>query len=158
MQYNEYDTVFKGGDLTQLMITQKGNRSKIPKHLSYPIYELLKSFLSNYNIHVGGAVMIGEYEVTAVTITPQFDIANEPILRELYSFDNAKVNIQFAYRESDDYSGNYAYAFWYDLTDFSCVLEKHVYGSVKKSKKYTSLKDMLKALTSLKPNTKEEKI
>lgn len=144
MRYDEYDTVFKDGGLTQLMITKKGDRSKLPKHLEYPIYKLLKSFLANYNIHIGGAVRIGEYEVTAVTITPQFDIANEPILRELYSFTNARVNIQLAYRKSDEDVG--AYAFWYDLTDYSCTFEKYVYGNTKDSKRYETLAEMLRAL------------
>lgn len=141
---NEYDTVFKGGDLTNLMITQKGERSMQPKRLSYGIYKLLKAFLENYNIHIGGAVHIGDYEVTAVTITPAFEVANELILRELYSFTGGRVNIQLAYRKSDEDVG--AYAFWYDLTDYSCTLEKYLYGATKESKRYETLAAMLEAL------------
>lgn len=144
MKYDEYDTVFKNGDLTNLMITEKGERSMQPQRLSYAIYKLLKSFLQNYNIAIGGAVHIGEYEVTAVTITPKFDIDNEPILRELYSFTSGRVNIQLAYRKSDEDVG--AYAFWYDLTDYSCTFEKYVYGETKESKRYETLAEMLGAL------------
>ena len=144
MKYDEYDTVFKNGDLTNLMITHKGDRSMQPQRLSYAIYKLLKSFLQNYNIAIGGAVHIGEYEVTAVTITPKFDIANEQILRELYSFTGGRVNIQLAYRKSDEDVG--AYAFWYDLTDYSCTFEKYLYGETKESKRYETLAEMLGAL------------
>lgn len=141
MLYDEYDTVFKNGDLTNLMITKKGERSKQPKHLSYAIYKLLKSFLQNYNIHIGGGVHIGDYEVTAITITPKFDIRNEPILRELYSFTAGKVNIQLSYRDSDEDVG--AYAFWYDLKDYSCTFEKYVYGATKESVEFDNLEAML---------------
>lgn len=141
MLYDEYDPVFKNGDLTHLMITKKGNTNKQPKHLSYGIYKLLKSFLDKYNIHIGGGVMIGEYEVTAVTITPEFDIKNEPILKALYEFKNARVNIQLAYRDSDADVG--AYAFWYDLDNYQCTFEKYVYGDTKESIEFDNLEAML---------------
>ena len=141
---NEYDIVFRDNDLTALMVNSKGNRNLIPKKLSYPIYKLLSAFLANYNIHIGGAVMIGEYEVKAITITPQFDVQNELILRQLYGFSNATVNIQLAYRKSDEDIG--AYAFLYNLTDYSCTLEKYVYGDTKESKRYEMLSDMLEYL------------
>lgn len=144
MKYDEYDAVFKNGNLTNLMITKKGDRSMQPQRLRYAIYALLKSFLQNYNIVIGGAVHIGEYEVTAITITPEFDIDNEPILRELYSFTGGRVNIQLAYRKSDEDVG--AYAFWYDLTDYSCTFEKYFYGETKESKRYETLAEMLGAL------------
>lgn len=146
MLYDEYDTVFKNGDLTQLMITKNGERNMQPKRLSYPIYKLLKSFLQNYNIHIGGAVHIGDYEVTAVSITKMFDVRNEPILRELYSFTGGRVNIQLAYRRTDE--DNCAYAFWYDLTDYSCTFEKYVYGETKESKRYETLAEMLEVLNA----------
>lgn len=141
---DEYDQVFKNGDLTHLMITKKGDRNKIPKHLSYPLYKLLKSFLANYNIHLGGAVHIGEYEVTAVSITKMFDVRNEVILRELYSFTGGSVNIQLAWRRSSE--DNCAYAFNYDLTDYSCTFEKYVYGKTEESTRYETLADLLEML------------
>lgn len=153
---NEYDIVFKDNDLTTLMINSKGNRNLIPKKLSYPIYKLLSAFLANYNIHIGGAVMIGEYEVKAITITPQFDVQNELILRQLYGFSNAKVNIQLAYRKSDEDIG--AYAFWYNLTDYSCTLEKYVYGDTKESKRYEMLSDMLEFLRDTRTEAQQEEV
>ena len=57
---------------------------------------------------------------------------------------NAKVNIQLAYRKSDQDIG--AYAFWYNLTDYSCTFEKYVYGATKESKRYENLSDMLEFL------------
>lgn len=138
---DKYDAVFKNGDLTHLMITKKGERNKIPKHLSYPIYKLLKSFLANYNIHIGGAVHIGDYEVTAVTITSKFDIKNEVILRELYAFTSGEVNIQLAFDRPDSDVG--AYAFNYDLKDYSCTFEKYVYGKTVESIGFDNLKAML---------------
>ena len=138
---DEYDTVFKDGDLTHLMITKKGESNKIPKHLTYPIYKLLKSFLQNYNIYIGGAVHIGDYEVTAVSITPMFDTKNEIILRQLYYFTGGSVNIQLVYRDSDADVG--AYAFNYNLTDYSCTFEKYVYSETKESIEFDTLEAML---------------
>lgn len=138
---DEYNTVFKDGHLTQLMITKKGDRNMQPKRLSYPIYKLLKAFLENYNIHIGGAVHIGDYEVIAVTITAKFDLRNEVILRQLYSFTGGRVNIQLAVDQSHDDIG--AYAFWYDLTNFSCTFQKYVYGETKEDIEFDSLEAML---------------
>lgn len=138
-----YDTVFKDGDLTQLMITKKGDRSQIPKRLSYPLYKLLHSFLANYEIYSGGATYIGDYEVIAVTIRSSFHLKNELVLRELYSFTEGEVNIQL----STPLANNCAWAFNYNLTDYSCTLEKYVYGSTEESTRYDSLEAMLTALS-----------
>lgn len=141
---NEFDTVFMNGDLTQLMIQKKGGRNKVAKQLQYPLYKLLKAFLVNYNIHIGGSVELGDYEVLAVTITPEFDLANELILKELYSFTNGKVNIQLAFRRGAEDVG--AYAFWYDVADYSCVFEKYMYGKTVETTRYETLKEMLEVL------------
>lgn len=137
-----YDTVFKDGDLTHLMITEKSGRKKIPKHLSYPIYKLLKSFLANYGIYIGGAVHIGDYQVTAVTIDTKFNIANELILRQLYAFTSGVVNIQLSLGTDEDC----AYAFDYDLEKFTCVFKKYVYGATVDNVNYKTLADMLAGL------------
>ncbi len=137
--YDEYDTVFKNGDLTHLMITKKGERNKIPKHLSYPIYKLLKSFLADYDIHIGGAVHIGDYEVTAVTINSAFDIANEPVLRELYAFTSGRVNIQLNTKLAQDC----AFAFWYDVKTYECELVKYQLGDEKENIGFDSLEALL---------------
>ena len=84
---------------------------------------------------------IGDYEVTAITITPMFDIRNEPILRQLYSFTGGRVNIQLSYRDSDQDVG--AYAFWYDLTSYECTFEKYYYGETKESISFDNLEAML---------------
>lgn len=144
MLYDEYDTVFMDGELTSLMINKKGDRNMKPKRLDYGIYKLLKSFLSNYDIHIGGATMIGEYEVLAITISKSFDIKNEPILRALYGFTSGRVNIPLNYSRTDN--ENCAYAFWYDLTDFSCTFEKYVFGATQESVRYGTLKEMLATL------------
>lgn len=141
MKYDEYDQVFKNGDLTNLMITKKGERNKIPKHLSYPLYKLLKSFLGYYGIWIGGAVHIGDYEVTAVAIGPSFDLENEVILRELYAFTGGTVNIQLAIDRPHDDIG--AYAFDYDLKDYSCTFQKYVYGETKESVEFDNLAAMM---------------
>lgn len=137
--YDEYDTVFKNGDLTHLMITKKGERNKIPKHLSYPLYKLLKSFLADYGIFIGGAVHIGDYEVTAVTIDANFDIENEPILRELYAFTGGTVNIQLSTKLAQDC----AFAFNYDLKDYTCTWFKYVHGDEKECFEFTTLAELL---------------
>lgn len=142
---SEYDTVFSDGDLTHLMITRKGDRNKIPKHLSYPLYKLLKAFLANYDIYIGGEVHIGDYVVTAVTINSTFDLKNELVLRQLYCFTNGKVNIQL----SSLLNENCAWAFDYDVADFSCTLQKHVYGTLEESTRYDTLADMIAALRKL---------
>lgn len=142
---DKYDTVFRGGDLTHLMITKKGDRNKIPKHLTYPIYKLLKAFLENYDIFIGGATHIGDYEVTCVTIGTNFDTDNELVLRQLYDFTSGRVNIQLSLKISEDA----AFAFWYDLTDYSCTFEKYFLGATKTSVRYETLKDMLLALEKL---------
>ena len=144
MKYNKYDRLFEDGNLTNLTITYKGGRRMQSQRTSSAIYKLLRSFLLNYGITVDGSTRIGEYEVTAVSITPEFDIDNEPILRELYSFSDGRVNIQLDYRKSDEDIG--AYAFWYDLKDYSCTFEKYLYGNTEESKRYETLAEMLKAL------------
>lgn len=141
MKADEYDQLFKNGDLTHLMITKKGDRNKIPKHLSYPLYKLLKTFLGFYGIWIGGAVHIDDYEVTAVTIGPSFDLENEVILQQLYDFTGGRVNIQLAIDKGSDDIG--AYAFWYDLKDYSCTFEKYVYGETKESIEFDNLAAML---------------
>lgn len=141
MKYDEYDQVFKNGDLTQLMINKKAARNKIPNRLSYPLYKLLKSFLGFYGIYVGGGVCIGDYEVTAVTIGPSFDLENEQILRELYCFTSGSVNIQLAIDKPHDDIG--AYAFDYDLVEYSCTFRKYVYGETKEEVEFDNLAAMM---------------
>lgn len=136
---DQYDTVFKNGDLTHLMITKKGERNKIPKHLSYPIYKLLKSFLEPYGVYIGGAVHIGDYEVTAVTIHSNFEIKNELVLRELYAFTGGTVNIQLSSKLAD----NCAFAFDYDLKDYNCTFKKYVHGETKEDIGFDTLEAML---------------
>jgi len=136
MKYNKYDTVFSDGGLTQLMIVEKAGKQYQPKRLEYPIYKLLKSFLNNYGIGFGGAVMIGEYQVRAVFIDKTFDLDNEPILRQLYSFTSGTVNIQLTVEKAD---GKYAMAIDYNLKDYSCTLQKYVNGATVESTPFVSL-------------------
>ena len=135
-------SIFKDGKLTQLIIVEVKGRRNIKQSLSYPLYLLLKEFLSEYGIGIGGAVMIGDYKVTAVTIAKDFPPENEPILRELYDFTNGSVNIQLHKTTDEDC----AYAFDYDLTDYSCTFKRYYLGSTTDSKKYASLVEMLKGI------------
>lgn len=139
---NEYDPVFKDGDLTQLMIIEKNGKAQQPKRLEYPIYKLLKSFLEIYGINMGNAVMIGDYQVRAVTIDTNFDVANEIVLQQLYSFTAGKVNIQLSL-ETEEQG---AFAFNYDVTDHTCTFEKYVFGSTQESTEYASITEMMVAL------------
>lgn len=139
---DKYDNVFKDGKLTHLMINKKGDRRKIPQHLSYPLYSLLKSFLANYDIHIGGAVHIGDYEVTAVTIDKNFDIDNELILRELYAFTTGQVNIQLNTKLAQDC----AFAFNYDLEKYTCTWFKYVLGEEKECFEFNTLEALLEYL------------
>lgn len=136
---NEYDPVFKDGDLTQLMIIEKNGKAQQPKRLEYPIYKLLKSFLEQYGINMGGAVMIGDYQVRAVTIDTSFDLANEVILQQLYAFTSGTVNIQLSLKVDEEG----AFAFNYDLEDHKCEFEKYLFGATKESVVFPSLESML---------------
>lgn len=138
--YDEYENVFKNFNLTNLMITHKGDKSLIAQKLSYPIYTLLKSFLFDYGIIIGGGVHIGEYAVTAVTIGKDFPVENEAIIKQLYGFDNGEVNIQLLKTVDDDC----AFAFDYNLDTGECVFNRYEYGTVKLTEKYQSIADMLK--------------
>jgi hypothetical protein len=140
---DEYDTLFKGYDLAPLMIDEKNGKKQIKKSLEYGTYKLLKAHLSLYGIHLGGGVNIGEYQVKAIGITPDFDVRNELIIRQLYSFNCGAVNIQLFGMETN---GECAYAFDYDLSSYACTFQKHVYGNIEESIKYDTLADMLTAL------------
>lgn len=139
---NEYDPVFKDGDLTQLMIIEKNGKAQQPKRLNYPIYKLLKSFLEQYGINMGGAVMIGDYQVRAVTIDSSFDLKNEIILQQLYAFTSGTVNIQL----SIDVDEQGSFAFDYDVTDHKCTFEKYVFGATKESVVFPSIESMMFAV------------
>lgn len=138
--YDEYDPLFKNFNLTNLITVKKGEKSLISNKLSYPIYTLLKSFLADYGIHIGGMVVIGEYGVTAITIGKDFPVVNEPIIKQLYGYDNAEVNIQLSKTVDQDC----AFAFDYNLDTGSCTFNRYEYGTVKLTKKYDSLVAMLK--------------
>lgn len=141
--YDQYDPVFMNFNLTNLMITKKGDKSLISQKLSYPIYTLLKSFLDDYGIKIGGQVMIGEYAVTAITIGKDFPPENEPIIKQLYGFENgAEVNIQLAKTIDEDC----AFAFDYDLDSGKCVFNRYEYGSIKLTKEYPTLYKMLRSI------------
>lgn len=133
-------SIFKDNHLTNLMISEIKGRRNIKESLSYPLYLLLKTFLSEYGIHIGGAVYIGDYQVTAVTITKDFPIENELILRQLYGFTDGEVNIQLAKTKDEDC----AYAFNYDLTDYKCTFERYQNFATTHSKTYGTLVEMLK--------------
>lgn len=132
-------SIFKDGHLTQLMIAEHKGRRHIKHSISYPLYLLLKTFLYDYGIIIGGAVNIGEYQVTAVTINADFPVQNEPILRQLYSFTAGTVNIQLVKLTDEDC----AYAFDYDMVSYKCTLNKYVYGRTVDSKEYDTLAEML---------------
>lgn len=150
--YNKYDTALTDGKLTHLMIIKKGNRNYTSRQVSYPLYCLLKSYLLDYGIHMGGATEISDYEVRGSSIDSNFNIKNELLLRELYAFTNGRVNIQFI----TDIAKDCAYAFWYDLKTFECTWVKYVYGVEKECFEFKSLQEILDYLKKREAEAKDE--
>lgn len=140
--YDKYDNALRDGKLTHLMIIKKGNRNYTSRQVSYPLYCLLKSFLEDYGIYMGGATEIYDYEVRAVAIDSSFNLENEPVLKEIYAFTNGRVNIPL----HTDLNKDCAYAFWYDLKTYACTWIKYEFGDEKECYEFSNLADLLEYL------------
>lgn len=130
-------SLFRDYQLTDLMLIEKDGR-KVNKKNSYAIMHLLRETLEKYGITVSGlGVAVNELVFRAIWIPEDFPIENEPILHQLYGYNG--IDVPIALYSDDDCS----ISFLYNVDSGKCVLEKSSWGSVKASKNYESLSNML---------------
>jgi len=86
--------------------------------------------------------LFGQFERNDMTfrglrLLDNFPVENEPILKQLYGFENFLAHIQL--RGFDDF----ALAFDYNVDTGECELQKHSWGSIKNRKTYNTLSEMM---------------
>ena len=138
----EQEIIFENFHLTDLMLYKKNNRNKtICQH--FGVFNLLKDKLREYGLDLFGVFERDGLTFRGVRMLQGFPLENEPILKQLYGFNNFKTHIQL--RGFDDF----AIAFDYDVDSGFCELQKHVYGSIKNRQEYFTLKVMLEDIDRL---------
>jgi len=129
---SEDELIFKNFELTEVMTEKKHKPFK-----SLGLHLLLQNFLSEYGIYQSALTWLGDSnndnfngeKVMYVSIKlGEFPIQNELVLRQIYGWKNASVNIGLY---SDKTASS---SFIYNLQDYSCTFE---------GKRFESLKSLL---------------
>jgi len=112
---------------------------------NYSLYTLLADYLAMYGIYFrGGTTICDSYKnhtnikVNGCTLDKDIPVENIGIIKQMYGYDLALVNICLDNNDSREF------AFWFNIDDESCELEKLIFGSVKWSKKYKNFEEMMK--------------
>lgn len=129
--------LFKNYHLTDLMLLKKKNRNNKTSG-NQATYLLLNEKLEQYGLQLFGQFERNEMTFRGVRLLDKFPVQNEPIIKQLYGFENFLTHIQL--RGFDDF----ALAFDYNVDTGECELQKHCWGVVRKRRKYISLTEMLK--------------
>lgn len=114
------------------------------------VYSLLWLFLEDYGVFINGRTKIynldgnetEDLEVLKVSIRCDFPLKNEAILRQLYGYNSAKVDIGLFLQSDEDC----AYSFMYNLDDFSCEFFRHYHWNKTSLGKFEDFKSMMKYL------------
>lgn len=133
------DGLFDNYSLTNLMILQKKGR-RVKSNENPGLYILLRQKLLEYGLSLNGEFEKNDMKFRCIRMLTDFPIENEPILKQLYGFDNLTVHILL--RGYD----NFALAFNYNVDTGKCELQRHSWGIVTDRMDFENLREMLEYL------------
>jgi hypothetical protein len=137
---DEYDgCLFHGHRLTELMLLKKGKR-KYGFNSNPALTILLNEKLQEYGIFLFHTFEEGDMVFRGIGLMVDFPVENEPILPQLYGYDNFTAHIHLTGLQ------DYAVAFDYDVETGECVLQKHSYGQIVSERRFSNLKDMMEQI------------
>lgn len=136
----EYEgQLFENYNLTGVMLLKKNGR-RIKSNESYALTCLLRSKLEEYGLSLFCEFERDGLRFRGVIMSDDFPIENEPILKQLYGYENFIAHIQLRGFDS------YAVAFDYNTTNGKCELQRHSWGSVTDRMSFETLSEMLNHL------------
>lgn len=133
------EQLFQNYNLTDLMLLKKKER-KIKFNENLALYILLRQKLEEYGLSLFGQFERNDLTFRGVRMLDDFPIENEPILKQLYGYNDFTTHIQL--RGFD----NFAVAFDYNVDTGKCELQRHSLGSVTHRINFNTLSEMLEHL------------
>lgn len=128
--------IFWNYSLTDLMLLRKNGR-KIKSNENVALTTLLRNKLEEYGMALSLNFEREGLMFRGITMLDGFPIENEPILKQLYGYNNFIVPIIL--RGFDDYS----ISFDYEVDTGMCELQKCSWGTVRNRLKFKTLREML---------------
>ncbi|MGQ1929023.1 hypothetical protein [Ornithobacterium rhinotracheale] len=134
-EYDDDKYLFQYYCLTDLMILEKNGRT-VKSNDNIAIHYLLQSKLNQYGIGLQHGFKEGNIIFRGIKLFPEFPLENEPIIKQLYGFENFEVNINL--RAFDDC----AYVFDYNTDSGRCNFKKLSFGATIFEKDFKTMREM----------------
>ncbi|MGV4459901.1 hypothetical protein ACQ1Q5_00025 [Ornithobacterium rhinotracheale] len=134
-EYDDDKYLFQDYSLTDLMIREEDGRT-IESNDNIAIHYLLQEKLNQYGIDLLHGFKRGNMVFRGIKLFPEFPLENEPIIKQLYGFENFEVNITL--RAFDDC----AYIFDYNTDSGRCKLKKLSFGAAIFEKDFKTMRKM----------------
>lgn len=122
--------------LTELMLVKKnGRKSGLGENEALNI--LLRNKLIKYGLTLFGRFETNGLSFRGVRMLKSFPIENEPILQQLYGYDNLTIPVMLNGFE------HFSVSFSYEVDTGKCELQKHVFGSIRERMPFENLSSLL---------------
>lgn len=96
--------------------------------------------MQEYGIFLFHTFEEGDLVFRGIGLMEEFPVENEPILSQLYGYDNFTAHIHLTTFP------DFAVSFDYDVNSGGCVLQKYSYGQIVSECRFSNLKDMMERI------------